>query len=120
MPWRPGPRMIREPAPVELDDLAGFVEDRDHERAIEVLVPARAQEPQPLEPSPELGACLPIAGWQPIAERAVGEAELEVIDQLGRAQTAALEIPERLGTRLQRRVIVRDHLLEHLGVGRLA
>ena len=115
-----GPRVVREPPAVELDDLAGLVHDRDHERPVEVLVPTRAQEAELFEAAPQRRPGLAIARRQAIAERAVGEAELEVLDQLGRAETTALEIAECLRARLQRRVIVGHHLLEDLVVGRVA
>jgi hypothetical protein len=120
MPWHPGPRVVREPAPVELHDLAGRVGDRDHERPVEVFVPARPQQAELFEAPSQRRAGLAIARRQAIAERAVGEAQLEVLDQLGRAQAAPLEVAERLGARRQRRVVVGHDLLQHLVVRRVA
>ena len=119
MARRPGPRMVREPTPVELDDVAGLVHDRDHQRPVEMLVAARAQQAELVEAPPQRGAGLAIARGQAIAERAVGEAELKMVDELGRAQAAALEIAERLGAGLQRRVVVGHRLLQDLVVGRV-
>jgi hypothetical protein len=120
MARHPGARMVREPPPVQLDDLTGLVRDRDHERPVEVLVPARPQQAELFEAAPQRGPGLAIARRQAVAERAVGEAQLEVVDQLGHAQAAVLEIAQRLGTGLERRVVVGHHVLEQLVVGRVA
>jgi len=115
-----GAELVREPPAVARDDLAGRVDDRDHQRPVEVLVPARPQQTELFQAPPQRGPGLAIARGEPVAERAVGEAQLEVLDELRRAQPAPLEVAERLGARRQRRMVVRHHLLEHLVVGRVA
>jgi hypothetical protein len=54
-----------------------FVEDRDDDGAVEVLVAGRPQDPEPLQSSPQLGAVLSVLLRQPVAERVVGVTELE-------------------------------------------
>ncbi len=62
---------------------------------------------------PRISAALAVFLRQAVAERAVGEAQLEVADHLRVREAARLQILHRLGTLLQRFVIVIDHLPQH-------
>jgi hypothetical protein len=85
-----------------------------------MLMSTLAQHPQPLQPGADLGPGFERLLRQVVAQRAVGEAELEVVDQLGVIQAAALQVALRLGALFQLLVVVRDHLPKQrlvLGVG---
>lgn len=74
---------FRDLAPVELGDPALLVEDRHDEGAVQVFVAARADHAERLEPLADRRPLLAVLRRQAVAERAVREAELEVLHGLG-------------------------------------
>ena len=104
----------RDLAAVQAEHVAREIEDRDHYRTVEVLVAALAQDAELLQPPAHLGAGLAVLLRQPVAERAVGEAQLAVRNHLGMREAAAFEIAQRFGRSLQHLVVVVDHLAQDL------
>ncbi len=107
---RPQPR--GDLSTVHLGHSSRLVDDRDHDRAVEVFVAALAQDAEPLKASAQLAPGLAVLLRQTVRERAVGKANAEVLDHLRVLQASPLEIGERLGALLERRVVVVDHLLQ--------
>ena len=64
----------RDLSPVHLDHAARLIEDRNHDRAVQVLVPALAKDPDARERRSKLGAAVPRARRKPIGQRAVRKA----------------------------------------------
>ena len=75
-----------------------------------MLVSALTQETDALQLTAHRRSLHTILLRQPIAQRAIGVAELERLDRLLGADPTALEIIERLGTGEQGLVVVVDHL----------
>jgi hypothetical protein len=112
---RSGPEVRRDLAPVHLEHVALFVDDRDHHRSVEVLVSTLlAQDAEALESRADLVARLAVLVGQAQAQRSVGEPDPVPLDDLGGGDTAALEVREGLRALLERVVVVVDDLLEQL------
>ncbi len=62
---------LRHLAPVHLHHMPRRIEHRNHQRAVEMLVARRAQNPDPLQLSPRRCAGDRGLGWQAIAQRPV-------------------------------------------------
>jgi len=99
-------------APVDLGDVAGRVEHRHHQAAVEVLVPRLTQNADLLQPAAYLGAGLDLAGGQAQPQGAIGEAQPVPLDHLARTDAAFVEIGQRLGAGEQGLVVVADDLVE--------
>ena len=102
---------------VEVDDVVVFVEERDDEAAPEVLVPALAEDAEPTKLAPDLLPSLPVPLLEPVAERPVAEAQLEVGDHLGVTDATVSQPLHRLGGADQGSVVESEHLAAHGGVG---
>ena len=99
-------------AAVDLQHVAGFIEYRNHQRAVEVLAPGGAVQPQLREPAADRLAVLAVLLRQSKTERAIGVAEFEALDQFGMCKPAGLEIGLRLGALLEGLMVVVDDLVE--------
>ena len=102
-------------AAVNLRHLVGRVLDREHDAAVEVLVPALAQEAELLQPRPQRLAVLAITKRQAQAQRAVGEAQAERFDGGGKAATFQV-VQRRRGLRqplavVSQRLIHQGHVV---------
>jgi hypothetical protein len=75
-----------------------------------------AEDAEPLQSSAHFGSGLSVLVRQPVTQRSVGKAELEVIDHLRMVEAAASEIPQRFRRLFQRPVIVIDDLIQDLFV----
>ena len=89
-----------------------LVQDRNYQRAVEVLVATRAIDSDPLQAAAQLGAGDAILLRQSQAQRAVGKAQAKGDDRLRLVDAAGLQIRERLGTLFQGLVVVVDDLVE--------
>jgi hypothetical protein len=116
---RAWPQVIADLAPVHPHHRPRRVDHREHDRAVEVLMAAVPQDAKRLQPGAQLGARLAVAGRQPVAEGAVGEADAEPLQRLGLADAAAFQVAQRLRRRGQRLGVEGDHLGQQLGVARL-
>lgn len=114
MQRRPHAQARRDLAPVDLRHVAFERDHRKHHAAHEVLMPALADDAQPLQTPAQFRAFLPVAIRQPITQRTIGEADLKAIDDLRMREPARLQIAQRFGLLLQSRVMERDHLLQRL------
>ena len=111
-------RSVDLPA-VRLHHLAIEIEDRDDERAVQVLVAALADDPQLLEAFADLLPCLAARLRQAQTERAVGKAQLESPNRLVVGDSALLEVRERLWALEQGLVVVVDHLPQQIAIARV-
>ena len=118
MERRAGAQLVswRDLPAVGAEGLAPLAEDRDDERAVEVLVAAVPEDSELLEPCADLLAGLAVHGGEAVAEGPVGVAEPEAVDEFGMDEASLLEIAECLRALLQRLVVVADHLAEKLAV----
>lgn len=82
------------------------VEHRDDQAAVEVLVPAVAQDADGLQLTPHLRAGLAVLLGQAVRERAIGEAQPKPLHHLLRPEPALFEVAEGLGALLERLVVV--------------
>jgi transcriptional regulator with XRE-family HTH domain len=105
-------QVVQELAPVHLHHVARLVEDRDHQRAIEVLVAALADQAHLLQARPDVGTGLARFLRQPQPQRAVGHAQLEGGDQLRVRQAARGQVGQRLRAVLQSLVVVVEGLAQ--------
>ncbi len=112
MRGRAGAEIVADLAAVGLEDVAGFIADRDDERAVEVLVAAGAQHAEPLELASECRALLRVVAGQPVGKRSISVAELEALDGIGGPDAALLKVSQGLGGLLQGLVVVADDLVE--------
>ena len=103
----------RNLAAVHLAHVALEIEDRNHDRAVEVLVTALAQNAELLQTAAHLRSAPAVLVRQPVAERAVGKADAKLRDHLRVREPTAFEVLQRLGTLLQRLVVIIDHLAQH-------
>src|SRR5690606_30334507 len=87
-----------------------LAEERHDDRAVEVLVTARAQDADALQRRSQLRSCLVLLRREPIRERPIRVPETKTLDQLHFPQAPPIEVGERLRTRLQRLVIEVEHL----------
>ena len=114
-------QVVAHLAPVDLHRVALGIEDGHHQRAVEVLVAALAQEAHALQPRAQLGAGHAVLQRQAQAQRAVRVAQLEAVDQLGVREAARFEVRQRLGARLEGLMVVVQCLVQQrLLVGRQA
>ncbi len=102
--------------PVDLSDLSRVVDDGDGEGAAQVFVATGSVEADALELTAERSASSDPGDREPVAERAVGVAELEVFEELGVLEPSFLEVCEGLGALLERVVIVVDDARDDDGV----
>ena len=103
-------------AAVDFGDLAGGRDDRDHDRAIEVLVTGFAVQAEFLQATADVGAGLAVLLRQPQTQRPIGKAELEALDQ-GFIMDAALgKIAKRLRALFQPLVVIGDGFSEECGI----
>ena len=116
---RPLAQVRRNLPPVYLHHVAGWIDDRDYERAVEVLVAALAVDAQHLQPSPHRRASGAVLRRKTQPQRPVGEAQPEPLDHLRRPQPATFQIPLRLRRLLQRIVIKVHDLQQQLAVASL-
>lgn len=77
-----------------------------------MLVSRRPIEADPLQPGPYVRAGLAGLFREPQAQRAVGIAEPEPLDQLGVRQPPRRQILQRLRRLFERLVIIADHLIQ--------
>ncbi len=95
--------------PVDLDDLALFVGDRDGQAPVQMLAAVPAIHSQGLEFFAQFRAVLSSGVWDSQAECAVGKSDFETLDQFPVIKAATGEIGERIGIfRQPLRVIVGD------------
>ena len=116
-----GPRaqvVLQLPA-VELGDRTVGADDRDDERAAQVLVPRGPEDARALETTAQLGTGLPSFVGEAEPEGAIGVAEREPLDDGRLVDPPSGEVVEGLGGLLQRGVVVGDDLREDFLVGRL-
>jgi hypothetical protein len=93
-----------------LHHLAAEIEDRNHQRTYEVLMPALLPKDAQLLQTPALAGTLDaVLVRQMVIQRAVGKAQPEVLQHLRRLQAALEEILLRSRRLLQCCVIVIDH-----------
>lgn len=95
---------------VDLDDLAVVAEDRDDKRAIEMLVARGAVKADALQLTSDRGARLAVLLGQSQAQRAVGIAEAEAVDQFAVDQALGFEEGQGFRGLLEGVVVVADHL----------
>jgi hypothetical protein len=107
---RARPQVVQELAAVHLHHGAGCIEHRHHQRAVEVLVPAVAQDADRLQALADGCAILAVLLRQPQAQRAVGHAEPEGVHQSRVIEPARLEVREPLARLLQPLLVVVDRL----------
>lgn len=110
--WRQAGALLLHLAAVNLGDDATLADDRKHDAAVQVLVPALAVDPEPLQPLADRGTGDPVFLGQPQPERAIGEAELERGDRFLAPEPAFFQVVERGGRLLQPLVIVVDDLAQ--------
>ena len=101
-------QLRRDLAPVHLRHVTGWRNDRDNQRAVEMLVAALPVNAQLLQPRPHGCAGNAILGRQAQPQRPVGEAKPETLDHLRRLQPPRLQIPLRL-RRLVESVLIKAH-----------
>ena len=89
--------MVIHLAAVDFRDLTSCCDHRDHERAVEVLMATLAQDPDALQRAAQRRAFHPVLLRQPVAQRAIGKAELERADRFLGADPAPLQVFERFG-----------------------
>ena len=82
-------------------------------------MPGLPQDTERLQSPAYLSARPAIRDRQPVAQCAVGEAQPEVGDHVGRLQAAPAQKPERIRRLLQRVVVKGHHLSEDLGIAGL-
>src|SRR5690606_18604906 len=110
------PQMVIDLPTVHLHHTAMFVENRDDQAAVEVLVAALAEDSKTLELFALLDSDPLALRWQTIGEGAVREAETESLDQLRMHQPALFQVRLRLRTLLQGPLIEGDHPLERFRI----
>ncbi len=94
--------------------ITGFIrlEQRDDDRAVQVLMARVTQDAHALQGSARFRAGLVLLRGEPISERAIRIAQPEPLDQLHVAKASTVEVLQRLRARLQRLVVKLDHLIE--------
>jgi hypothetical protein len=106
-------------AAVHLHDLALRSEERHDEATRQVLVARLAKHAGLLEPLTKRDAALPVSRGEAVAQRAVGEPQLEAIDHLDVEKAAPLEVAHALVALFQRAVVEVDDAREQGLVARL-
>lgn len=96
---------------IQVHDPSVRVQDRHDQRPAQVFVAAVAQHPQRLQTAPHLRPGLPVGLRQAVAQRPVGVAQPEGLDQLGMGQAPALQVGQGVGRPLQGGGVVADHLV---------
>lgn len=89
---------------------------RNHQRAVKVLMAAVADDPQRLQLATEFSTRFAVALRQPVLQRSIRTAELELLDQVHVVQAALFQIIQRLRALQQRLVVVVDHLVQQYAV----
>jgi hypothetical protein len=116
---RPSAEPLADLSPVQIHHTTVFVEERKHHRADQVLVAARAENAESLQPGARREGLGRLALWHPVAEHAVGKTEAKHVASLGAANLSVVQIRLRLRARLERRLVVRHHRGEELVVAGL-
>jgi K+-sensing histidine kinase KdpD len=111
-------QVIAQLAPIELHHIATPVAHRDHQRPRQVLVPRRSDHAERLQLAAQLGARLAVLRRQAVAERAIGIAQAEMVDQLLIAQATALKHRQRLRALPKRLRVKADDALKQLALTR--
>ena len=113
-------QLVQQLAPVHLHHLAGLratgIEHRHHQRAVEVLVPAVADQPDAPQPRADRGAVLALLVRQPQPQRAVGHAQLEGVHQVRMVQPARAQVLQCCRALLEPLVVVVDGLVQQRAV----
>ena len=112
-PWAQ-PR--RDFPPVHLHHFAFEAHDRDHHRAVEVLVAALSQDAHLFETPAQFRSRHTIFLRQPVAERAVGKTHPKTLDHLRGFQSTRFQIPQRFRRLFQRLLVVAHHLQQQRSV----
>jgi hypothetical protein len=106
----PGPKMVVDLAPVHLHHCAVQIDDRNHQRTHEVLMPGTfAEDAQFLQASALARTLDAVLIRQVVIQRAIGKTEPEALDHLRRFQAALDEVLLRSRRLLQRPVVVIHH-----------
>ncbi|OQC68362.1 MAG: hypothetical protein BWX48_00070 [Verrucomicrobia bacterium ADurb.Bin006] len=108
----PRRRRARHAPPVEAHDLTALVMQRHGDAAVEVLVAALAPQAKLLQPRSQPVALAAVLHRQAQAQRPVGEAELEAVNQFVAVQSTRSQIRPRRCRLLQPFVIVAGHLAQ--------
>ena len=110
-----GPQIVVDLAPVHLHHFTVEIEDRNHQRSYEVLMPGLLPEDAQLLQASALAQTLDaVLVLQAVIERAIGKAQPEVLDHLRRLQAALEEILLRSRRLLERGVVVVHHDAQQL------
>ena len=106
---------------IDLRHLTVRGDHRDDDRAVEVLMTTRAQDPDALELSAQHRTLHPRLLRQPVAQRAVSKADLEGLEGFRRADPTALQVGQTFRTLQQCLMVEVDDLHQQLRIllGRL-
>ena len=89
-------QLVGDLAAVDLGDVPGWGDDRDHDRAVKMLVPGVAQEPEPLQATADLRPPMRFFSGSRYPNVRFGKAQLERFDCFLGADAATFQIIERL------------------------
>ena len=106
------PQVVEDFSAIEFGDLAGPIEYRHYQRAIQMLMATVTQDADFLQAGAHFIARETVFFWEPQAQGAVGIAQLELRDEVGMVKTARLQIGQRFGRFFQCLVVVAGDLAE--------